>query len=222
MTTIASQITSLAVVYSTVYSDADQRKHQSSASLAFVWGIHRDRWIPHTKGQLRRKCFHLMTSSWNARPKNGGLFNSLRSRDAYMRQLINHHWFRLWLVAWPVPSHYLNQRWNIVNWTLGNKLQWNPNRNSDHFIQENAFENVVCETAAILSRPKCVKPPLKLEHGWLITSHRKPWMWLLIHKLTYSYISGEIFVCGTVFTNLSWAHNWHIFFYPSKSNVSYI
>ena len=63
MTTMASQITSLTVVYSTVYSDADQRKHQSSASLAFVWGIHRDRWIPHTKGQLRGKCFHLMTSS---------------------------------------------------------------------------------------------------------------------------------------------------------------
>ena len=64
MTTMASQITSLTVVYSTVYSDADQRKHQSSASLAFVWGIHRDRWIPRTKGQLRGKCFHLMTSSW--------------------------------------------------------------------------------------------------------------------------------------------------------------
>ena len=39
--TIASQITSLTIVYSTVYSDADQRKHQSSASLAFVRGIHR-------------------------------------------------------------------------------------------------------------------------------------------------------------------------------------
>ena len=64
MTTIASQITSLAVVYSTVISDADQRKHQSSASLVFVWGIHRDRWIPRTKGQLRGTCFHLMTSSW--------------------------------------------------------------------------------------------------------------------------------------------------------------
>ena len=63
MTTMASQITSLTVVYSTVYSDADQSKHQSSASLAFVWGIHRDRWIPRTKGQLRGKCFHLMTSS---------------------------------------------------------------------------------------------------------------------------------------------------------------
>ena len=63
MDTIASQITSLTIVYTTVYSDADQSKHQSSASLAFVWGIHRDRWIPRTKGQLRGKCFHLMTSS---------------------------------------------------------------------------------------------------------------------------------------------------------------
>ena len=64
MTTMVSHITSLTVVYSTVYSDADQRKHQSSASLAFVWGIHRDRWISRTKGQLRGKSFHLMTSSW--------------------------------------------------------------------------------------------------------------------------------------------------------------
>ena len=37
---IASLNISLTIVYSTVYSDADQRKHQSSASLAFVWGIH--------------------------------------------------------------------------------------------------------------------------------------------------------------------------------------
>ena len=41
MGTIPSQITSLTIVYSTVYSGADQRKHQSSASLAFVQGIHR-------------------------------------------------------------------------------------------------------------------------------------------------------------------------------------
>ena len=51
MTKMASQITSLAVVYLIVYSGADQRKHQNSASLAFVRGIHRDRWIPRTKGQ---------------------------------------------------------------------------------------------------------------------------------------------------------------------------
>ena len=40
MAAMVSQITSLAIVYSTVYSGADQRKHQSSASLAFVRGIH--------------------------------------------------------------------------------------------------------------------------------------------------------------------------------------
>ena len=41
MGAIASQITCLAIVYSIVYSVADQRKHQSSASLAFVRGSHR-------------------------------------------------------------------------------------------------------------------------------------------------------------------------------------
>ena len=57
MATIASQITSLTIVYSTVYSGADQRKHQSSASLAFAWGIHRGPvYFPH-KGPVTRKMF---------------------------------------------------------------------------------------------------------------------------------------------------------------------
>ena len=41
MSAMASQITSLTIVYSTVYPDADQRKRQRSASVAFVRGIHR-------------------------------------------------------------------------------------------------------------------------------------------------------------------------------------
>ena len=41
---------------------------------------------------------------------------------------------------------------------IKNKLQWNFNWNSNIFIQENAFEKVVCEMAAILSRPQCVNP----------------------------------------------------------------
>ena len=41
MSAMASQITRLIIVYSTVYSGTDQRKHKSSASLAFVRGIHR-------------------------------------------------------------------------------------------------------------------------------------------------------------------------------------
>ena len=61
------------------------------------------------------------------------------------------HWFRQWLVACSAPSYYLNQCWAIVNWTLGNKLQWNFNQNTKIFLHENASENIVCETAAILS-----------------------------------------------------------------------
>ena len=48
-----------------------------------------------------------------------------------------------WLVACPAPSHYLNQCWKIVEWTLRNKLKWNRNRNWYIFIQENAFEYAV-------------------------------------------------------------------------------
>ena len=54
---MVSQINSLAIVHSTVYSGVDQRKHQSSASLAFVRGIHR--WpvnSPH-KGPETPKMF---------------------------------------------------------------------------------------------------------------------------------------------------------------------
>ena len=161
MTTMASQITSPTVVYSTVYSDADQRKHQSSASLAFVWGIHRDRWIPRTKGQLRGKCFHLMTSSWaygkiwscwhgkflfttnvhflhlyhdiiNSSPagQNGCRFTDDNFKRIFTNEIflfrfqshwnlfqlvqltILQYWFRQWLGAGQVTSHYLNQRWH--------------------------------------------------------------------------------------------------------------
>ena len=63
MGTIASQITSLTSFYSTVYSNADQRKHQSSASLAFVHGIHRGPVNSSHKWAVTRKMFHLMTSS---------------------------------------------------------------------------------------------------------------------------------------------------------------
>ena len=57
MGAMASQITSLIIVYSNVYSGTDQRKHQRSASLAFLRGIHR--WpmnSPH-KWPVTRKMF---------------------------------------------------------------------------------------------------------------------------------------------------------------------
>ena len=63
---IASQIT---IVYSTVYTDVDQRKHQSSASLAFVWGIHRGPVNSPHKRPVMRKMFpfdDVIVHCWNS------------------------------------------------------------------------------------------------------------------------------------------------------------
>ena len=74
MSALASQITSRTIVYSNFYSGADERKHQSSASLAFVREIHR--WpvnSPHKRPVTRKmfpfddvimKCL-LNSKSWN-------------------------------------------------------------------------------------------------------------------------------------------------------------
>ena len=53
----ASQITSHTIVFSTVCSDADQTKHQSSASLAFARGIHRGPVNSPHKWPVMRKMF---------------------------------------------------------------------------------------------------------------------------------------------------------------------
>ena len=75
------------------------------------------------------------------------------------------------------PSHYLNQCWNIVNWTLRNKLQWNFNRNSNIFIRENALENGVCEMASSLSRPQCVKTDVVNNCGsWALLFEMPGWL----------------------------------------------
>ena len=57
MDTVASQITSLTIVYSTVWSDAGQGKHQSFELLAFVRGIHRGQVNSPHKGPVTRKMF---------------------------------------------------------------------------------------------------------------------------------------------------------------------
>ena len=107
----------------------------------------------------------------------GQWVNTLRPSDAYMRQWSNHHWFRELLVAWSAPNHYLNQCWDIVNWTLGNKLQWNLNRNLNVFIQENVFEIVVWKMAAILSRPQWVNSQRTL-HSLLLQGK----LWMVVCK----------------------------------------
>ena len=89
MSTMASQITRLTIVYSSAYSGTDQRKHQSSASLAFVRGIHRRPVNSPHKGPVTRKMLPfddvIMYSSQSAIASNF-IDNSLRPADAIMCQ----------------------------------------------------------------------------------------------------------------------------------------
>ena len=55
MGTMVSQITSLTIVYSVIYSGTDQRKHQSYMLLAFVRGIHRGPVISQHKWPVTQK-----------------------------------------------------------------------------------------------------------------------------------------------------------------------
>ena len=62
------------------------------------------------------------------------------------------HWLKWWPVACSAPSHYLNQCWFIVNWTLRNKLQRNSNQNTKLSTHGNGYKNIVSEMAAICPR----------------------------------------------------------------------
>ena len=57
MGAMASQITSLTIVYLTVFFGRRSKKHQSSASLAFVQGIHRGPVKSPHKWLVTRKMF---------------------------------------------------------------------------------------------------------------------------------------------------------------------
>ena len=57
MSMIASQITGISIIYSTVCLGADQQKHQSSSSLDFVRGSHRSAVKSTHKGPVTRKMF---------------------------------------------------------------------------------------------------------------------------------------------------------------------
>ena len=127
-----------------------------------------------------------------------------------------------WLVTWPAPSHYLNQCWNIVNWTLGNKLQWNLNRNLFIFIQENAFENVVWKMAAILSGPQCVK-------GDDIWCHAECGVDIVVcYSPEYpdnrrrGYPAGRvgqfILSCHPENSEATWLENWRIFNWTNRTS----
>ena len=99
------------------------------------------------------------------------------------------YWFRWWLVAYSVPSHYLSQCRVIVNWTLTSTLQWKFNQNTKLLIHENASENIVREIATILSSGTwgniCFNKPLNIQsiYRWFHMSKHPHHQFRFTHSL---------------------------------------
>ena len=145
MVAIASQITSLTIVYSTVYSDVDQRK--SSASLAFARGIHRGPVNSPHKWPVTRKMFPFddvimitrlsydvscmstvpLLTVINSSPLVPHICTSeLSSTSSGMQPS------RRQAITWT------NAIFFFVNLTLRSKLHWNSNQNTKLFIHVSA------------------------------------------------------------------------------------
>ena len=75
--------------------------------------------------------------------------NSSPPSTACMCRWTSSAFFRQWLGACSAPSHYLNQCWLIVNWTLRNKRRWNSNLNTKLFIQKMHLKMSSARTAVI-------------------------------------------------------------------------
>ena len=112
---MASQITSLRIVYSTVYSGPDQRKHQISASLAFMRGIHR--WLvnsPH-KGPVTRSR---LSSDWGPYLLGGPdlLGGTPRPRTRYgVPNPTNLHWHTYGVILNTVHNSDWLRLGNVLN-----------------------------------------------------------------------------------------------------------
>ena len=115
MGTTASQITSLTIVYSNVYSDADQRKHQSSTSLAFVRGIHRGPLNSPHKWLVSREMFPFDDIIMETHPPWLPFSYYITRRfnlswTAYDISRIEQHWLR------SIHMHYMCTTWTSIYW----------------------------------------------------------------------------------------------------------
>ena len=122
MGAMASHITSLTIVYSIVYSDADQRKHQSSASLVFVRGIP---WWPvysSHKWPVTRKMTPfddvIMVSRLIPNQYHSGnslvrcQSNEVESSKISGHNFIHSSWYELCIPLWMMWTSHWNLAWN--------------------------------------------------------------------------------------------------------------
>ena len=143
MSEMASQITNLTIVDSTVYSGADQRKHQSSASLAFVRGIRRWRVNSPHKWPVTRKLFPFDDVIINRGATN--LSNPVVKREIYEWKSLSYE-----IVTFDSPSlNTLRPRQNgrhfaddIFNFIFLNENIWIPIKISLKFVPNDPINNI--------------------------------------------------------------------------------
>ena len=145
MSVLGSHITGVWINCSTLSSGGpDQRIYQSSASLAFVRGIHR---IPPTKTQQRGKCFHFMTSSCGRKgTRTNTYMHSVRRQNMNFLCSAKYHWFERWNHLKCVEIVQSTKRFTvIVNWAqLSPQLKvawmdcgWMNHHVYIHFLRKN-------------------------------------------------------------------------------------
>ena len=135
---MASQIISLTIVFSTVYLDTDQRKHQSSATLAFVRRIHRRPVNSPHKWPVTRKMFPF--------------------DDVFMD-------LRIWLGNTTVTHHLFQSDLQIYYWWQGPYLppsHLKPEAIASTFKGQSAIHSTDCS-----SLKHCVTPNVRITH-WLL------------------------------------------------------
>ena len=99
MATNASPITNLTIVYSAVYTGADQRKYQSSASMAFVRGIHRGPVNSPHKWPVTRKMFPFDDVIMNKCKMYGIIDTSLTTLYQQLRLRVQQWFLIFWMVS---------------------------------------------------------------------------------------------------------------------------
>ena len=158
MGAIASQITSLTIVYSTFYSDPDQSKHQSSGSLAFVWGI---QWPANSrhKGSVTRKMFpfheEIIPISWLMRVPDCYLFMSA-TNDASENNL-TYIVSTAYACYWPMEHQSYLRQVKLTPWQLMSSILEPPRHQQPWHCIDLVFCEIICWTPATFMRSNDAK-----------------------------------------------------------------
>ena len=173
------------IVYSKVYSGADQRKYQSSASLAFVQGIHR------TNGQLRGKCLMTSSCSWiiweiisYESAKNDYITATTQSKTRPCVYLIILH--KLWFMFHPCLRCAMG---NILLYSHRLICQADKNKHDDGFTAASLWISYIVVTFRFLDRDE--RDNYHRAYGFslqfFVVKHCAMQFWQAVYKYTVLY-----------------------------------